>query len=117
MSKHHKHPRPAPSRHVFVGVDDLMARYGRGRSTIYLLVKEPDFPGEVAPGRWRLDQVEAREERVSRAGPNPKRLAAKPRGSRAAAERAGEPPGRQPSEEIDVLGTRRAKSITGRAAQ
>ncbi len=88
----------ADPRHTFVGTQDLMARYGLGKTTICALVKEPDFPGQVAPRRWRLDQVLAYEERASRraltvpeapegtaAGPDPTEDVLGPRRGRRAA--------------------------------
>ena len=45
-----KSEKPDP-RHTFVGVPDLMARYGLGRTATYGLVKEPGFPVPIAPRR------------------------------------------------------------------
>lgn len=99
MPEQHKHTSPLSSASVFVGIEDLQARYRRGRSTIYELVRQAGFPGEVAPGRWRLDQVEAYELRVSQAGPAPKRRERKDTATEPAA-----------AETIDVLGSGRSSS-------
>lgn len=61
----------ADPRHVFVGVGDLMERYGIGKTSAYALVKAPDFPSPVAPRTWRLDHVMAREDRLSQGGASP----------------------------------------------
>lgn len=55
----------ADPQHTFLGIPELMARYGRKKTTICALVKQPDFPGEAAPRRWRLDHVMAYEQRAA----------------------------------------------------
>lgn len=52
-------------RKVFVGVPDLMLRYGRSRSTVYDLVRHPDFPARLPGKRWRLDHIENFEDLVA----------------------------------------------------
>lgn len=83
--------------HTFVGVPDLMARYGREKTTICALVKRAGFPGEVAPRRWRLDHVMAYEER-----------AGAPSGLESAPEvPAGPTAVEEAAEEVDILAPRR----------
>lgn len=55
-------------QHVMLKIPDLMARYGCGKTIACAKVNEPDFPGEVAPRRWRLDHVMACEEARAWAG-------------------------------------------------
>ena len=54
------------SQHVFLTLGDIMTRYGCGKTTACALVNEADFPGEVAPRRWRLDHVLEHEDAKAR---------------------------------------------------
>ena len=54
-------------RDVFLTFDDLLARYGLGKTCVGQLVKHPRFAAPTAPGRWRLDHVRAAESVVAAA--------------------------------------------------
>jgi len=57
---------------TFLGVADLRARWGCGRTYAYNTVKAPGFPRPVVAYRWRLDHILAWEADVaSGAAPAP----------------------------------------------
>jgi hypothetical protein len=65
------HHLPAPildTHHVILGTAELMDRYGLKKTSICALVKQPMFPGEIAPRRWRLDHILDYEDAKGRAG-------------------------------------------------
>lgn len=43
--------------HTFVGITELMGRYGRGKTWVCRYVAQTGFPGEVGHRSWRLDHV------------------------------------------------------------
>jgi hypothetical protein len=45
-----------------------MARYGLTKTSICALVKQPMFPGEIAPRQWRLDHILEYEDARGRGG-------------------------------------------------
>jgi predicted DNA-binding transcriptional regulator AlpA len=46
---------------TFLDIDDLMTRYGIGRTKTYDLIKEEGFPTSVVPGMVRIPLVALRE--------------------------------------------------------
>lgn len=60
--------RHTDPKHTFIGIPELMERYGCKRTAAYALVKRKGFPRPVAPGKWRLDHVMEQEDDVARGG-------------------------------------------------
>lgn len=51
------HPASHSPQHSFVGINDLRARYGRGKTWVCSYVAQTGFSSEIGHRLWRLDHV------------------------------------------------------------